>query len=328
LSSLSRNKIFIESIKNQKGGRMKKLFLISLAMTLLISVVSRADVVVKTKSSADMAGMMTTNSDGTNTIKGDKSYNSTTTEVTGGMAAMFSKGKPKEAVNITRLDKGLFWNLEPEKKIYTETTMEQLKKQMAEARGEGDKEKESEYAWTVDVKSVDGSQTINGFKCNGVIGKATGVSKKNAADTIFITYEQWAAKEVPGSSEVQSFQKDYAKAMGIDEMWGKENTGAMLKQYGAEFGELAVKVSESGGYPIRTIISVEGGAKPEGEGSNQSPSGALGMMNKMLGKKADKPEGDKGGRMKSFSMTNEVLSIEQKSVDDSQFEIPAGYKKK
>ena len=295
---------------------------------LLAGAVSHADVVVKSKSIAEMGGMMSTQTDGVDNIKGDKSYSSMTTQMTGGMAAMFSKGKPKEMVNITRLDKGLFWDMDPEKKSYKETTLEEMKKQFADIKGETDKEKEPEYTWTVDVKNLNGPQTINGFSCSGVLGKATGISKKNAADTLFITYEQWAAKDVPGASEVEAYHKNYAKAMGIDQMWAKENMGSVLKQYGAEFAELAIKVSEAGGYPIRTIISVEGGAKPEGAESDQSPSGAMSMMSKMLGKKADKQEGDKGGRAKAFSMTHEIQSIEVKGVEDSQFDIPAGYKKK
>jgi hypothetical protein len=308
---------------------MKNYFMVTLILgLLLVSVVSRADVVVKTNSNADMAGMMSMQTDAVTDIKSDKSYNSMTTEMTGGMAAMLGKGKSKEMVNITRLDKGVYWELDTQKKSYKETTMEQLKKQLTAARGEGKKGDEPEYTWTVDVKSVDGTQTINGFKCNGVIGTAIGVSKKNAADSVFITYEQWAAKEVPGAAEVEAYRQNYAKAVGIDEMWGKGNMGDMLKQYGSEFAELAIKVSQSGGYPIRTIISVESAAKPDGDEEGKSPAAAMEMMNKMLGKKAEKPEGTKVGRMKAFSMTNEVISIEQKNVADSQFEIPADFKKK
>jgi hypothetical protein len=312
-----------------KGGFVKNYFVVTMiTAALLVSAVSRADVVVKTKSNTEMAGIMSMQTDGVNNIKDDKSYNSMTTQMTGGMVAMLGKGKPKDIVNITRLDKGLYWELDTEKKNYKETTMEELKKQFADARSKGKKGEEPEYVWTVEVKAIDGSQTISGFTCNGVLGKATGVSKKNVADSMFISYEQWAAKDVPGAAEVKEYQQNYAKAVGIDEMWAKENMGSMLKQYGSEFAELAIKVSESGGYPIRTIIIVEGAAKPQGEESEKTHGGAMGMMSKMLGKKADKQENDKGGRMKTFSFANEVISIEQKSIGDSQFEIPEGYKKK
>jgi len=308
---------------------MKKQFVTAvIAATLLGCVVSKADVVVKTKSNVEMAGIMSMQTDGVDNIKADKSYNSLTTQMTGGMATILGKGKPKEMVNITRLDKGLYWELDTEKKKYKETTMDQLKTQLSEARGEGKKSEESEYSWTVEVKSVEGAQAINGFNCNGVIGKATGVNKKNAADTLFITYEQWAAKEVPGASEVEAYRQSYAKAIGMDQMWSNENMGSMFKQYGSEFAELAVKVSETGGYPIRTIMTVEGGAKPDNQESNQPSGNALNMMSKMFGKKVDKQETEKGGRSKTFSFTNEVLSIEQKAISDSQFEVPEGFKKK
>ncbi|HBZ01084.1 MAG TPA: hypothetical protein DEO84_07170, partial [candidate division Zixibacteria bacterium] len=101
---------------------------------LLAGAVSHADVIVKSKSIVDMGGMMSSQSDGVDNIKGDKSYNSMTTRMTGGMAAMFNKGKPKEMVTITRLDKGLFWNLDPERKSYKETTLEEMKKQFADVK--------------------------------------------------------------------------------------------------------------------------------------------------------------------------------------------------
>jgi hypothetical protein len=311
------------------GGILKKHFVVTLvAALLLVTVVSKADVVVKTKTSADMAGMMTMQTDGVNDIKGDKSYNSLTTQMTGGMASMLGMNKPKDIVNITRLDKNVYWELDTEKKNYKETTMEQLKKRLDESREEGEKGDQPEYTWTVEVKPIEGSQTINGFKCNGMLGKATGVNKKEAADTIFISYEQWAAKEVPGSAEVEAYGKKYAAAMGIDEMWAKENMGSMLKQYGSEFAELAIKVNDKGGYPIKTIVTVEGAAKPEGESSENSAAAAMDKMNKMLGKKTTDEDTDKGGRMKALSFTNEVLSIEQKAIGDNQFEIPEGYQKK
>jgi hypothetical protein len=308
---------------------LKKQFIVTLiAASLLVSVVSKADVVVKIKTSADMAGMMTMQTDGVNDIKGDKSYNSLTTQMTGGMASMLGMAKPKDIVNITRLDKNVYWELDTEKKSYKETTMEQLKKQLEESRGEGEKGDQPQYTWTVEVKSIEGSQTINGFKCDGVLGQATGINKKDAADSIFISYEQWAAKEVPGAAEVEAYGKKYAAAMGIDEMWAKENMGSMLKQYGSEFAELAIKVNEKGGYPIKTIVTVEGSAKLDGKSSEKSPAAAMDMMSKMLGKKPSGQETEKGGRMKAFSFTNEVLSIEQKTIGDNQFEIPEGYKKK
>ncbi len=306
---------------------MKDHFVIAFFI-LFVSVVSQADVVIKIRTSTDMAGVMTTQTDGSQEIKGDKSCLDASTKVTGGMAAMFSKGKPMQMVNITRLDKGIFWQLDPDKKTYMESTLDNLKQQLNETKGEGQKPEEPEYTWTVNVETIDQPQTINGFDCSGVIGKAVGVGRKNSADSMFITYEQWSAKDVPGADEVEAYQKKYSDAIGMDPMWAKENMGSILKDFGAEFVELAGKVNKSGQYPIKTIVTIEGTSKSEGEGSDENPADAMSMMNKMLGKKPDQAEGEEGGYKPFLSLTNEVESIEVKDVDDSRFEIPDGYKKK
>jgi hypothetical protein len=65
----------------------------------------------------------------------------------------------------------------------------------------------------------------------------------------------------------------------------------------------------------------------EGEGREEGATSMMGKMSGLLGKKKEKPKEETGSK-KTFFMTNEVLSVEQRPISDSQFEIPAGYKKK
>jgi hypothetical protein len=296
-----------------------------------------ADVIIKHKANSDMAGIMSMEMTGTDSYKSDRHYEETTSKMTGGMVSFMGKGKPTETVIVTRLDKNLYWNIDNEKKVYTETPFDKKKKDIDEMQKDSkDKSNEDEYTWTVDVKVIDQRQTINGFDCKGVVATATGVKKKNPADTLIMVMENWMAQNVPGTDEVTTFQKNYAKALGVDEMWTKEEMSSAMKQYGSMFSELATKMQDVGGYPIRTIMTVEAPGGPasgkEGGSNDNSMSGMMGKMGKMFGKKqSDQPEKKEetaGGRSKMFSFTNEVLSIEQKPASDSQFEIPAGYKKK
>lgn len=297
---------------------------------------ANADVIVKHKSTTDMAGLMNIQIDGADNYKSDKRYVEITSEMTGGMMAMMGGGKPRQMVNITRLDKGVVWELDPQAKKYREMTLASLKGDAQETKGEADKESEkSDYTWTVDVKTIDQPQNINGFECKGIIGIATGVKNDQPSDTMFITIEQWSAQNVPGAAEVDQYQKNYAKAVGVDEMWADKNMNQMMKEYGNQFTALTEKMSQNGGYPIKTIMSMESSAsksKGDSEGQNMSSQDIMGKMGGLFGKKksggaSGSDEVSKGGRAKTFMMTNEVISIEQKPVDESKFEIPADFKK-
>jgi hypothetical protein len=300
-----------------------------IACFLAGAVAANAEVTIKHKSSTEMGGMMSMEMSRVETYKSDRCYTESTSKMTGGMMAMMGKGKPTQSVEITRLDKGVLWQLDIEKKKYSEEALASFKAKLEDAK-EDSKKDQPEYTWTMEVTQIPTPQNINGFDCKGVIGKATGVNKKKTADTLFITYEQWMTDKVKGTAEVDEYQKNYAKAVGIDEMWAQENMATALGQYGNEFAELAIKVNQAGNYPIKTIITVEAAGVPaDGESGSANRGDMMSQMSKMFGKKnAEKPAGEDSGRTKSFMMTNEVLSVETSAIGDTKFEIPADYKKK
>ena len=309
----------------------RAIFYAMIAGFLASAIAVKADVTITRKSSTDMGGMMSMEMNSAETYKSDRCYSETTSKMTGGMMSMLGKGKPTQTVEITRLDKGLLWKLEPEKKKYSEEALASFKEKFEDAKNDSENEKnKDEYTWTMEVTQIPTSQNINGFDCKGVIGKATGVKKDAPADTMFITYEQWMTDKVKGTSEVEEYQKNYAKAMGVDEMWAQESMATILGQYGNQFAELAQKINEAGSYPIRTIITVESPSGPDGDNSENAGGGdMMSQMSKMFGKKkTEKPSGENNGRTKSFMMTNEVLSVETNTVGDTKFEIPGDYKKK
>lgn len=295
---------------------MKRLILF-IAIIFTWCAITQADVVIKRKTTADMAGLMTMETNASDIIKGDKSITDMKSEMTGGMMAKLGGGKPKEAINITRLDKGIYYEINPEKKVYSETPLASLKEQFAKSNKESaENSSKSEYIWTSDIKTTDQNQKINGFDCKNMIGKAVGIKKDDPKDSVFITFDEWMANDVPGLSEVEQFQKNYSKALGIDEIWGQKNLGQMMKDYGPQMEALAHKMKETGGYPIKTVIAIESSEK-----SSEESAGNI----------RNKPKaGDvsTSGHQKTLLMTTEILSIEQKTADDAQFEVPAGYKKK
>lgn len=302
------------------------ILIVALVMCLAVSL--QADVVIKQKSSVETAGIMNIEIDGVEYIKGNKSYSGGTTRMVGGMAAMMGKGTISEFIQITRLDKEVIWNLYPQNKTYSETSLASLKQMMAKADEAEYKEDEeaSDYEWTVDVRASDKEVEINGFKCKSVISKTTGINKEDPQDRVLLTYEYWYTKDAPGINELMDYHDKFSKATGVDIMWTQQSAEKIFDRYGPQFNKMVEKMKKAEGYPIKTVIVVESteGVESEEEFDEEMPSGMEGMLESLMGKKMQKTE---SGMVKVFSLSNEVLSIEKKSIDNEKFEIPEGYVK-
>ena len=302
------------------------LTLIVIFITTLIVPV-QADVVIKQKSNMDMAGMFKMEVDATEYIKGDKGCTSSIIEVGGGMMAMMGQSSTMETDEITRLDRKLMWTVDHSEKTYSETNLAVFKDMMGESGSmEGMPESEDnpdDYEWTVDVSTSDKKTDINGFKCENVIAKATGVKKDDPDNKMYLNYEYWYTSDVDGYDEIKAYHDQFDDITGVDMSENQQNAGMIFEKYGDQFDEMTEKMGETEGYPIRIVITVEseGG---ESTGMSGMPSGMMDMMGKM-GKKGKSES--KGGKTTVFSITTEVQSIEKKAIDDSKFEIPEGYNK-
>ncbi len=324
---------------------MKKINLTLIVLMILIPfAASYSDVIIKHKSNMDIASIMSTTVEGTEYIKSDRSMTDSKVTITNSLIPFMSKGKPQQTENITRLDKLVLWEINNDKKTYKETPLASIKetlKQTEEGEAPPDTEK-SDYTWTVEVKTIDQPQTINGFECKGVIGKATGVNTRDPRDTMFVTNEQWRTQNAPGADEMTEYQKNYAKAAGIDEMMAQQGMDKMMSQYGGQFQMMAPDMEKVPGYPIKMAMTVESSLASQGNKESMDKGeggddGSQEVMNKLGGlfgkKKKDKSE-DKAadqsntGRQKAFSMTYEILSLEKTTVEDGKFEVPAEYKLK
>lgn len=324
---------------------MKSRFMLLLGLVLISIAICQADVVVKKKTSlGGMMGMGNNESSETEYISADKSCSERSSKFTGGMMAKATKGKKSENIQITRLDKGMVWNLEPDGKTYTEMSLDSLKIMMESLKGSlkdmpmgEDKTDESKYEWTVDIKGPDDAGMINGFKCKSLSGKAIGTNKENPKDKIRITYEYWLGQDVTGFKEMDQFYSNYAKAMGFDDYRTQQGMEAMAGKWASHFGDLLQKVKEAGGFPVKINMLVE---KTEEAGADSGERGAesdsaqaarkaadvMGKIGGLFGQK--KPAKSADGMSTVFSMSQEVTSIEEKSGNEGKYELPSGYKKK
>jgi hypothetical protein len=149
---------------------------------------------------------------------------------------------------------------------------------------------------TVDVKPTGEKQTIDGFHCERVILTATRARER-------VTVDRWLVSEDgPGLSEIAGFYRSYGE-LAIrralrdvpPEVW----TG-----YGAALEALGQKLAGLSGVAMRSTLTIE---DPQRRDSKAKPDST----------KA-------GGAL--FTMTTDVLSINNDTPPPGSFDLPPGFK--
>ncbi len=252
----------------------------TLILALLLSTSVSADVVIKEKSvSEGLGGFGNGTTSRTLIVAGDKSRSEDEFTYTGRFKTLAGGGKPRTTVSITRLDREVVWNLEPQKKQYTELTFAQMRELMQqglaageqaarESRAEDARAKDAEMTFTVDVKRTGAKETLNGFPTEQVVITCVGRPKnpqKGAENAeIRLVMDEWLTKSAPGGQEQAEFHRRFAEKLGLDPQLS--GVGATARQmYGNGMKELAAKMKELGGVAIRSTFTIEGPAGAPGE---------------------------------------------------------------
>ena len=313
--------------------------LILLAILLFASF-AQADVTRKHRSTGQFMGANEATS--VDYYTADRSASESTTKWTSGMMKTMTKGKPQEAVTITRLDKEVVWTLDPKEKKYSEMTFAEFRKQMEDAQSKmKEAEEENElpdttaedmYEWTVEDKSDPNPRTINGWSCRNVQMIATGVNKQNAEDKVWLTLDAWNSPDVPGAEEIRAFHERYLKALGIDVQAFASGLNQAALLYEQQMDMLIEAGKKAPGEPVTSLLEIKRRqvkgpniGKAIGEGAMESMTGKLPFGMK---KKKAEPEAPEYVEKVKFSMTMELTEATSNAVDVAKFEVPAGYKKK
>jgi hypothetical protein len=290
--------------------------------------------------------------------QGDRMSATTNTKFTGAILSVIGGGG--ESVAITRLDKGVYWNLDPKNKTYTEKAIEPFK--MGEAKEEKTKEKTKVRVTRSEVTVVrtGASENINGFPCEEYL--LTWVLEMEDLETkaktrTTMTSNLWTTPETDpirkAREEEAQFARAYARKLGIDlspeaaKQLGMEALGAMSgaspEAMAKGFKILRNEMSKISGYPIRSVVKWAGegdkAAAPAKE--EQASSGSVadipksvgGFLSGLAGKVTQKVTGEKpssasGKDEPFFSSTTEVKAVSVDSIPPEVFEIPPGYVKK
>jgi hypothetical protein len=240
----------------------------ALILALLLASAASADVVIKEKSvSEGLGGLGNGTSSRTLIVAGDKSRSEDEFTYTGRFKTFAGGGKPRTSVSITRIDREVIWNLEPEKKQYTELTFAQMRELMEQGLAGADQAsknaeaKDAEMTFTVDVRRTGVKETVNGFPAEQVIITCVGKPKHpekgaKAAETRLVM-DQWLTKSAPGGQEQAEFARRFAEKLGLDLELSGVNAMAR-RMYGNGMKELAAKMKGLGGVAVRSTFTIEG----------------------------------------------------------------------
>lgn len=291
--------------------------------------------------------------------QGEKMADTVTSKFTGAILSRVMGAS--ESLTITRVDKGVYWNIDSKNRAYTETPIQPFDKKETPGKEPEEKGKsktrvtKSEFT----VKKTGAAETINGFPCEEylltwLLEMEDIESKAKSQSTM--TTNLWTTPETAtirkAQAEEQEFHKAYARKLGITlsaEEGKRMGTAAFAAISGAPadeiekgFGRVKNEMSKIKGYPIRTIVTwtwegEKGAVSKPGEPSpGESVSGLAegvkgllgGLMGRVTQKKAEeKPASSSGKEAPFFSSTMEIKTISTDKVPAEDFEIPAGYAK-
>jgi len=259
--------------KNRSGRYMVSRFaslttglIVAVALVLFTVGVVRSDVTVqRLVKSGGFGGFGAFETTEKLMISGDKECTKGTTKFSGKFSSLMNKGA-KEATSITRLDKELIWNLDPDKKTYTELTFEQMRKMMEsmgslggilnQAKADSLRKAMEKLSSTVEVNKTGEKKTISGLECERVILTMRSEIKDtigNVTDTTWVKNDLWMAPIDKVSSELRNFDLKMAEKMGFAE--GGPMAG-LLNQYADAMKKLQDKLKELNGYPLASTFSI------------------------------------------------------------------------
>ena len=290
--------------------------------------------------------------------QGDKMWESASSKFTGAILSRIAGGG--ENVSIIRLDKGVYWSLDPKNKTYMEKAIEPFARQESKERTEKEQPKVRVTKSEFTVKKTGASETINGFPSEEYLitwfleledRESKAKTRSTMSNHLWTT--PMTATIRKARQEEQEFNKAYARKLGIGfspeegKQLGMETLGAALGMPPEEIEKGLRRVKEEmskiQGYPIRSAVNwtLEGdpsAAAGKGEGAasgskEESPKSIGGFLSGLAGKITEKASGEKtsssGEKSEPFfSSITEVKAIQADSISAKVFEVPDGYVKK
>jgi hypothetical protein len=262
-------------MKNHLVRMLRSAYLVTGA-TLAATAV-QADVTVQQKTTLDVASMIRTHGASTTSLTADKKREDTESHCEGMMSLVCGNLHGGE---IVRLDRGVTWHLEPDKKSYREdvfATPAQLAEMRAvmQARLEKmrscpvsqrqqpvDKSKCEMSPPKVDVHKTDDRMSIAGHDTQRTLATLTETCTNkdtgDACDTV-VALDVWLTQDtLPGTADRRAFGQAYAKKLGLEDAQGamRAEFAKFLAPYQSQIKQLTEKSSDLKGQPLKTSLRV------------------------------------------------------------------------
>jgi len=243
---------------------------------------------------------------------------------------------------IVRLDRGLTWHLEPDKKAYREDVfatpeeMAQVRARMqqrlekmrscpvSQKQQPIDKSKCEMSPPKIDIRKTDDKVTIAGHDTQRTLAtlteSCTNKDTGDVCDTV-VAVDVWLTQDkLPGAADRRAFGQAYAKKLGLEDAQGAMSGeyAKFLAPYQSQIKQLTDKSSDFKGQPMKTSLRVMMGGqqcsavakmKANGSASGDSSAGGGNPLNNVA----------QAGKAIGSSVSNLVGGLfHKKKPDDSQ----------
>jgi hypothetical protein len=343
--------------------------------TLLAITAAQADVTVESRFSVEGNGIMSAgNMSGTSktTISGDRSRVDSDMQLNSRFMRVLAHGAMGPTAQIVRLDQGKVQQLDVKKKQYTEQTFEEMRAQMQKvtnqsvANGTNGKATpsvvdESKCEWLepkATVKRTGQKANIAGFDAEEVQITASQPCKDKTTGAICevaLGLDEWLAPQFTSGEEAQVFGHAYAQRMGLDLRAANQDAAAsaqaMFSRYKGIWTQIAGKMKEMKGYPVRSGFTLAVGGEQcqdaqtaqhsSSDGADAAATSPSGLASQLTGKlagaffhkKASETSDQASappipaGTVPLVTITSELVSMSTAAVSPDSFEVPPGFKK-
>jgi hypothetical protein len=254
------------------------------SMLSLASGLALADVVTESTMSVDGVGAMAFgNMTGTTrtTVSGDKARTDSDVQMKSRLVRMLAHSSLGPTAQIVRLDQDKIYQVNINKKEYTETTFEQMRSQldrMSDQMDEAAQKQQQQPAalddskceWLpprVDVRKTGEKQQIAGYQADQVTIVAAQPCKDKSTGAICeltLALDEWLATGFAENAELQKYHKAYAAKLGLDINNGQalsQRAQSMFGRYKGIWGEITSKMKDVKGYPVKTTFMLAMGGE-------------------------------------------------------------------
>ena len=247
------------------------------ALLLLASGFAAADITTEQKVSiqgigpmsfADMSGTTRT------AISGTRSRTDSDMVMQSKLVRFLAHNTVGPTADIVLLDSDKLYRLNLNKKEYTEQSFEELRANMQKALqgGKADSADARQQPAAIDQSKCDwlppksdvktgAKATIAGFDAQQIIITAEQPCKDKqtgAICEIALTVDEWLASSFSTNEEITKYHQAYAQRLGLDTVSqdANERAKAMFSQYKGVWEDIASKMKNAQGYPVRSSFSL------------------------------------------------------------------------